>query len=60
MIADFGMIAFPAMYDNSEVMTIMCNHHDKVYQKNFGEDSNLIAAGVDLYDPDSSWTEVEQ
>jgi hypothetical protein len=60
MIAGFGMIAFPAMYDNSGVMTIVCNHHDKVYQKNFGEDSDLIAAGVDLYDPDSSWTEVEE
>ena len=60
MIAGFGMIAFPAEHGNSGIMTIMCNHQGKVYEKNFGEDSDLIAAGVDIYDPDAGWTEVEE
>ncbi len=60
MIAGFGMIAFPADHGNSGIMTIMCSHQDKVYEKNFGPDSDLIAAGVETYNPDSSWTEVEE
>jgi hypothetical protein len=60
MIAGFGMIVFPADHGNSGIMTMMCNHQGKVYEKNFGPDSDLIAAGVETYNPDSSWTEVEE
>ncbi len=60
MIAGFGLIAFPADHGNTGIMTIMCSHQDKVYEKNFGADSDLIAAGVVVYDPDSSWTEVQE
>ena len=59
MIAGFAFIAFPADHDNSGIMTFMCSHQGKVYQKNFGPDSDLIAVGVDEYNPDESWTEVE-
>ena len=59
MIAGFATIAFPADYGNSGIMTFMCSHQGKIYQKNFGEDSDLIAAGIDEYDPDASWTEVK-
>jgi hypothetical protein len=40
-------------------MTVMCSHQNKVYQKNLGEDSDLIAAGIDEYNPDASWSEVK-
>jgi len=59
MIAGFAVVAFPADYDNSGIMTFMCSHQGKVYQKNFGEDSDLIAAGIDEYNPDASWSEVK-
>ncbi len=59
MIAGFAFIAFPADHDNSGIMTVMCSHQDKVYQKNLGEDSDLIAAGIDEYNPDASWSEVK-
>lgn len=60
MIAGFGLIAFPADYGNSGVMTFMCNHNGKVYEKDFGLDSDLIAAGIDEYNPDASWRLVEE
>jgi hypothetical protein len=41
-------------------MTFMCSHQNKVYQKNLGEDSDLIAAGIDVYNPDESWSQVEE
>ncbi len=56
MIAGFGLVAFPADHGNSGVMTFICNHQGKVYQADFGPDSDLIAAGIDAYDPDSFWT----
>jgi hypothetical protein len=59
MIAGFATIAFPADYGNSGIMTFICSHQGKVYQKNFGEDSDLIAAGIDVYNPDDSWSEVK-
>jgi hypothetical protein len=59
MIAGFAFIAFPADHDNSGIMTFMCSHQNKVYQKNLGEDSDLIAAGIDVYNPDESWSKVE-
>lgn len=55
MIAGFGLIAFPADYGNSGVMTFMCNHTGKVYEKDLGPDGDLIAAGIDEYNPDDSW-----
>lgn len=60
MIAGFGLIAFPADYGNSGVMTFMCNHNGKVYEKDLGPDSDLIAAGIDEYNPDDSWKLTEE
>ncbi len=59
MIAGFAIIAFPADDGNSGIMTFTCNHQGNVFQKNFGEDSDLIAAGIDEYNPDASWSEVK-
>jgi len=59
MIAGFAFIAFPADHGNSGIMTFMCSHQGHVYQKNFGEDSDLIAAGIDEYNPDATWSKVE-
>jgi len=59
MIAGFAFIAFPAEHGNSGIMTFMCSHQGNVYQKNFGEDSDLIAAGIDEYNPDASWSKVD-
>ncbi len=60
MIAGFGLIAFPADHGNSGVMTFMCNHQGKVYEKDYGPNGDLIAAGIDEYNPDASWKLVEQ
>ena len=59
MIAGAALIAFPADHGNSGIMSFICNHQGKVYQKNFGEDSDLIAAGIETYNPDASWSEVK-
>ncbi|MBW2421614.1 MAG: DUF2950 family protein, partial [Deltaproteobacteria bacterium] len=53
MIAGFGLVAFPADYGKSGVMTFVVSHQGAVFQKDLGP-----FAGMDRYDPDSSWTAV--
>jgi hypothetical protein len=56
MIAGFGLVAWPAEWGNTGVMTFVVNQRGKVYQKNLGEKTATIAAGMEAYDPDDSWT----
>ena len=55
MIAGFALVAYPADYGNSGVMTFLASHHGKVYQKDLGEFSGMLE-----YDPDENWTAVEE
>ena len=59
MIGGFAMIAWPADYGNSGVMTFIVNQNGKVYQKDLGEKTEVNAAAIQEYNPDSSWTEVK-
>jgi hypothetical protein len=56
MIAGFALVAWPAEWGNSGVMTFMVNDQGKVYQRNLGKRTAKIAAGMTRYDPDSDWT----
>ncbi len=60
MIAGFALIAFPALHGNSGVMTFICSHAGRIHQKNLGPDGDLIAGAMAVYNPNSSWTLVEQ
>jgi len=51
----FGVIAWPARYGNSGVMTFMVNHRGLVFQKDLGAETDLAVAKIDSYNPDSSW-----
>jgi hypothetical protein len=51
MIAGFAMIAFPADYGNSGVMSFIVNHQGKVYQRDLGEHTDIIAPMIIEYDP---------
>ena len=59
MIAGFAAIAVPAEYTETGVMTFMISHQGKLYEKDLGEDTALIAAGIQDYNPDGSWTVVK-
>lgn len=56
MIAGFALIAWPADYGESGVMTFMANQQGKVYQKNLGPKTGKIAAETRAYDPDTTWS----
>lgn len=55
MIAGFALVAFPAQYGVSGIMTFIVNHDDVVYQKDLGPNTPKLAREMSLFDPDSSW-----
>lgn len=59
-IGGFAVVAFPAKYGNSGVMTFLVNHDGTVYQKNLGKNTAKNAKEMKAFDPDSSWKKVEQ
>ena len=56
MIAGFALVAWPAEYGSSGVMTFIVNQQCRVYQKNLGPNTSKLATKMDTYDPDPSWT----
>jgi hypothetical protein len=59
MIAGFALVAYPAEYGSSGIMTFVVSHAGKVYQKDLGDDTANIAKQLKEYNPDSSWTLVK-
>ncbi len=55
MIAGFALVAWPAEWGNTGVMTFIVNQQGKVFQKNLGPKTAKIAGSLTTYDPDDSW-----
>jgi hypothetical protein len=60
MTAGFGLMAYPAVYGISGIMTFMVNQEGIVYEKNLGPKTEKIAKAMTKYDPDKTWKQVEQ
>ncbi len=58
MIAGFALVAYPAEWGKSGVMTFIVNQNGKVYEKNLGKDSTAIGAKMTAFDPGAGWREV--
>jgi hypothetical protein len=58
MIAGFAMVAYPAEYGKSGVMTFIVSHNGKVYEKNLGKNSAAIGAEMSVFDPGDGWRDV--
>jgi Protein of unknown function (DUF2950) len=59
MIGGFALVAYPAVYDNSGVMTFLVNYAGTVYQKDLGPDTSELAKRMTSFDPDRSWKKVD-
>jgi hypothetical protein len=59
MIGGFALVAYPAQYGNSGVMTFVINYVGTVYQKDLGERTAAIAKRMTSFDPDQTWKKVE-
>jgi hypothetical protein len=55
MIAGFAMIAWPADYGNTGVMTFIVNQQGRVYQRDLGSKTEQLAPAITEYNPGSGW-----
>jgi Protein of unknown function (DUF2950) len=55
MVAGFAMVAYPAEYGTSGVMTFIVSNNGIIYQKNLGKHPTSIK----VFNPDASWKRVE-
>jgi hypothetical protein len=55
MIGGFALVAFPARYGDSGIMSFIVNHDGVVFQKDLGPDSLAIAGAMTEFDPAKGW-----
>jgi hypothetical protein len=60
MIAGFALVAWPAEWGNSGVMTFIINQQGKVYEKNLGSNTSAIAGKMTTYDPGPGWKPAQE
>ena len=60
MVAGHALVAYPARWGVSGVMTFIVNQRGRVYQKDLGPKTEEIARKMEEYDPDHTWRMVEE
>ncbi len=60
MVAGFGMLAIPANYGVSGVMTFMLGRNGEIYQRDLGTATLDIATEIDSFDPGLGWSVLEE
>ena len=58
MTGGFAVLAYPASYRSSGVMTFIAGPDGALYQKDLGPETDRLAPSIKAYDPDSSWSRV--
>ncbi|MBI4831265.1 MAG: DUF2950 domain-containing protein [Candidatus Lindowbacteria bacterium] len=59
MLFGFGLVAYPAEYGVSGIMTFVVNQQGTVYEKDLGESTEKIAQNITVYNPDKTWKRAE-
>jgi hypothetical protein len=59
MAAGFALVAYPAEYGNSGIMTFIVNHDGVVHEADLGPDTAKLAGAIAAYDPDARFRPVE-
>jgi len=60
MILGFALVAYPAKYGVSGIMTFIVNQEGKIYEKDLGRDIAETAAKMTKYDPDNAWKKYDE
>jgi len=60
MILGFALVASPAEYGNSGVMTFIVNQEGVIYEKDLGKDTTRMAEEMKIFDPDQTWKKVKE
>ena len=60
MTGGFALIAWPAQFESSGIMTFIVGPDGDVYQKDLGAKTASIAAAMTTFDPDLSWSRIAE
>ena len=60
MVGGFAFVAYPAEYGNSGVMTFMINQDGVLLQKDLGKNTTETASAMSEFNPDASWSIVQE
>ena len=55
----YALVAWPAEYGVSGVMSFIVNQDGIVFQRDFGADTDARIAAMEAFDPDRNWKKVE-
>ena len=59
LLAGYALLAYPADYGKTGVMTFIVNHYGDVYEKDLGAGSAAAAAKIVSYSPDATWRRMD-
>ena len=59
MVAGFALVAWPAQYGETGVMTFILNQDHVVYERDLGDDTAEIVGSISSFDPQEGWLAVE-
>jgi hypothetical protein len=60
MVAGFALVAYPAKWNHTGVMTFIVGANGKVFQKDLGQNTAATAGSITEYNPDATWTLVQE
>ena len=60
MVLGFALVAYPAKYGASGIMTFIVNHEGVIYEKDLGEDTATAKAAITTFDPDDTWRKYKE
>jgi hypothetical protein len=55
----FALVAWPAQYDATGIMTFLVNHDDVVWERDLGAETEQVIKTMSLYNPDASWARAQ-
>ena len=59
MIGGFAVVAYPARYGNSGVMSFMVSHDGTVFEADLGPETQTVARALETFNPGEDWTKVK-
>jgi hypothetical protein len=59
MLAGHAVLAYPAAYGDTGIMSFMVGERGIVYEADLGEDTLAVAGAIDSFNPGEGWTPVE-
>jgi hypothetical protein len=58
MVGGFAIVAYPAEYGRSGIMTLIVDSRGLMFQRDLGPETETLGAAIDAYDPGPGWVPV--